>query len=216
MTYIDKVLSYFEELYPEPKCALNFSSPYELLIAVMLSAQCTDKRVNQVTEVLFKLANTPDTMLSLGEEKIKHENLQKNLDELAGEDKTIVYDTGDAFEVFFKESGLYYEVDKNGNFEGQKMPVNDKGIANIFLDEEGNVYVDDVLIDEPYVAEKALGDCNIELPYQVPESRYFVLGDQRISSVDSRNTAVGCIGEDQIVGKIVFRVWPFSRFGEIN
>lgn len=84
------------------------------------------------------------------------------------------------------------------------------------LDEEGNVYVDDVLINEPYVAEKALGDCNIELPYQVPESRYFVLGDQRISSVDSRNTAVGCIGEDQIVGKIVFRVWPFSRFGEVN
>lgn len=84
------------------------------------------------------------------------------------------------------------------------------------LDEEGNVYVDDVLIPEPYVEEKALGDCNIELPYQVPESRYFVLGDQRISSVDSRNTAVGCIGEDQIVGKIVFRVWPFSRFGEIN
>ena len=84
------------------------------------------------------------------------------------------------------------------------------------LDEEGNVYVDDVLIPEPYVAEKALGDCNIELPYQVPESRYFVLGDQRISSVDSRNTAVGCIGEDQIVGKIVFRVWPFDRFGEIS
>lgn len=71
MTYIDKVLSYFEELYPEPKCALNFSSPYELLIAVMLSAQCTDKRVNQVTEILFKKANTPFEMLKLGEDKIK-------------------------------------------------------------------------------------------------------------------------------------------------
>lgn len=84
------------------------------------------------------------------------------------------------------------------------------------IDEDGNVYVDDVLIDEPYVSEKALGDCNIELPYQVPESRYFVLGDHRISSVDSRNTSVGCIGEDQIVGKIVFRVWPFDRFGAIE
>jgi len=84
------------------------------------------------------------------------------------------------------------------------------------IDEEGNVYVDDVLIDEPYVSDKALGDCNIELPYQVPESRYFVLGDHRISSVDSRNTAVGCVGEDQIVGKIVFRVWPFERFGAIE
>lgn len=84
------------------------------------------------------------------------------------------------------------------------------------IDADGNVYVDDVPIEEPYVSEKALGDCNIELPYQVPESRYFVLGDHRISSVDSRNTAVGCIGDDQIVGKIVFRVWPFSRFGAIE
>ena len=84
------------------------------------------------------------------------------------------------------------------------------------IDADGNVYVDDVMIEEPYVSEKALGDCNIELPYQVPESRYFVLGDHRISSVDSRNTAVGCIGEDQIVGKIVFRVWPFDRFGAIE
>lgn len=84
------------------------------------------------------------------------------------------------------------------------------------IDDEGNVYVDDVLLDEPYVFEKALGDCNIELPYQVPESRYFVLGDHRISSVDSRNTSVGCVGEDQIVGKIVFRIWPFSRFGAVE
>lgn len=84
------------------------------------------------------------------------------------------------------------------------------------IDADGNVYVDDVMIEEPYVSEKALGDCNIELPYQVPESRYFVLGDHRISSVDSRNTAVGCIGDDQIVGKIVFRIWPFERFGAIE
>ncbi|MBR3997553.1 MAG: signal peptidase I [Clostridia bacterium] len=84
------------------------------------------------------------------------------------------------------------------------------------IDADGNVYVDDVMIEEPYVSEKALGDCNIELPYQVPESRYFVLGDHRISSVDSRNTAVGCIGDDQIVGKIVFRIWPFDRFGAIE
>lgn len=84
------------------------------------------------------------------------------------------------------------------------------------IDEDGNVYVDDKLIDEPYVNEKAFGDCNIELPYQVPDSRYFVLGDHRISSVDSRNTSIGCVGEDQIVGKIVFRLWPTARFGRIE
>jgi len=86
---------------------------------------------------------------------------------------------------------------------------------------EGDVYVGKtsgqmVLLDEPYLLEKALGDCNIELPYQVPESRVFVMGDHRSISVDSRNTAVGCVAEEQLVGKLVFRVWPLDLFGEIN
>lgn len=84
------------------------------------------------------------------------------------------------------------------------------------LDENGSVYVDGALLDEPYLVEKALGDCNIELPYQVPENRIFCMGDHRSTSVDSRNTAVGCIAEEQIVGKIVFRVWPLTKFGAIN
>ena len=86
---------------------------------------------------------------------------------------------------------------------------------------DGDVYVgkhadDLVLLEEPYLTEKSLGDCNIELPYQVPESRVFVIGDHRSVSVDSRNTAVGCVAEEQLVGKLVFRVWPLSLFGEIT
>lgn len=84
------------------------------------------------------------------------------------------------------------------------------------IDESGNVYVNDELLEEPYLTEKALGDCNIELPYQVPESRIFVMGDHRSVSVDSRNTAVGCVAEEQIVGKLVFRVWPFDGFGTVE
>ena len=84
------------------------------------------------------------------------------------------------------------------------------------IDKEGNVYVNNELINEPHLTDKAFGECNIDLPYQVPESRIFVMGDNRSVSVDSRNTAVGCVAEEQIVGKIVFCVWPFSQFGKIK
>lgn len=84
------------------------------------------------------------------------------------------------------------------------------------IDGNGNVYVDGVLLEEPYVSEKALGDCDIELPYQVPENRIFCMGDHRTTSVDSRSTTVGCIQKDQIVGKIVFRIWPLSDMGPLK
>ena len=84
------------------------------------------------------------------------------------------------------------------------------------IDEEGNVYIDGKLLEEPYLEEKVLGDCNIELPYQVPDNRYFCLGDHRATSVDSRDTTVGCVSEEQIVGKIVFRVWPLSGLGTLE
>ena len=76
--------------------------------------------------------------------------------------------------------------------------------------------MDGVLLDEPYVSEKSLGDCDIQLPYQVPESRVFVMGDHRSVSVDSRTQEVGPVSEEQLVGKLVFRIWPLSRIGAIQ
>lgn len=84
------------------------------------------------------------------------------------------------------------------------------------IDEEGNVSVDGQPLEEPYLTEKSFGDANITLPYQVPDNRYFCMGDHRSTSVDSRHTEIGCVSEEQIVGKIVFRVWPLAEFGNLK
>lgn len=84
------------------------------------------------------------------------------------------------------------------------------------IGEDGNVSVDGKLLEEPYLTEKSLGGSNIELPYQVPDNRYFCMGDHRSTSVDSRHKEIGCVSEEQIVGKIVFRVFPFSGFGRLK
>ena len=86
----------------------------------------------------------------------------------------------------------------------------------IALDEDGVVTVNGEVLDEPYVDELALGECDIKFPYQVPENRYFVLGDHRATSIDSRSSVIGCVEKSQIVGKVFLRVWPLSSFSLIR
>ena len=78
---------------------------------------------------------------------------------------------------------------------------------SINIDEKGNVYLNGELLDEPYVTNKALGECDIDLPYTVPEGKLFIMGDQRETSIDSRSTAVGCVDYDQMVGRYLLRIW---------
>ena len=80
----------------------------------------------------------------------------------------------------------------------------------IEIDTDGTVYLNGEKLDEPYAEQLAVGECDLEFPYQVPQEQYFVLGDMRESSIDSRNTLIGCVAKDQIVGKVFFRIWPLK------
>jgi len=84
------------------------------------------------------------------------------------------------------------------------------------LDDAGNVFVDGTVLEEPYLSKKSPGECNIDLPYQVPDGKLFVMGDDRVASLDSRSTMVGCVSKEQILGQVVFRLWPLDMAGTIG
>ena len=117
--------------------------------------------------------------------------------------KTTDFGRGDIISFYYNNKILVKRVIA---FEGEWVNI----------DEEGNVYVDGQQLDEPYIDEKALGECDIKLPYQVPDGRLFVMGDHRATSADSRSTTVGCVMEEQIGGRIGYRVWPMSEFGPVE
>lgn len=86
----------------------------------------------------------------------------------------------------------------------------------IEIDDSGNVFVNGSQLDEPYITKKSLGQCDIDFPYQVPDNRIFVMGDNRETSVDSRTTAVGCIADEYVIGKVFLRVWPLEQLGSLD
>lgn len=131
---------------------------------------------------------------------------------------------GESMEPTLQEGDIVITI-KNSDFEegdvvafyyGNKILVK-RYIAGpgswVNVKVDGTVMVDGQELEEPYIDDKSYGDANIKFPYQVPDGRYFLMGDQRSASLDSRHTAIGCIDEDQIVGKVVFRLWPIGEIG---
>lgn len=135
--------------------------------------------------------------------------------------------TGASMEPTLKD-GQFVVALKNDEFEAGDITAfyyNNKilikrVIANqgdwVNIDMDGNVFINDILLEEPYIKEKSLGECNIELPYQVPDGKVFVMGDDRAISLDSRTTAVGCISKEQILGQVVLRCWPLNTAGVLK
>lgn len=116
--------------------------------------------------------------------------------------KTAEFSRGDIIAFYYNNKILLKRVIA---VQGDKVTINDKG----------DVYVNGELLDEPYVISKSLGECDIAFPYQVPDSKVFVMGDNRETSVDSRSSVIGCVSDEMIVGKVIFRVWPLNEIGTV-
>lgn len=134
--------------------------------------------------------------------------------QISGSSMAPKYNNGE-FVVSIKTTNLKRK-DVIAFYHGNKILVK-RVIASpgewVAIDEKGNVYVDGLQLEETYVSNRVIGEYDIEFPYQVPDGHYFVLSDDRTESTDSRNSEIGSISEDDIIGKIVFRVWPFNNFG---
>ncbi|MCU6736292.1 signal peptidase I [Diplocloster agilis] len=187
------------------------------------SSQIEDemKRENNKTQIKKTLRATIFTLIVVAAAAILVATLWMPVLRIYGTSMTPTLNEGDI--VISVKNAQYHTGQLVSFYYGNKLLVK-RIIAGpgdwVNIDEMGNVYVNDMEtpLEEPYIPaeEKAYGEVTILLPYQVPEDRYFVLGDHRATSADSRNATIGCISEDQIVGRIVFCIWPLEGFGTVG
>ena len=175
------------------------------------------KRVKQQQRFIKTLRSTVATLIVVAASVVLISSLLLPILRIYGSSMTPTLVNGNI--VVAVRNGLYNRGDVIAFYYNNKILV--KRIVGlpgewIDIDENGNVSVDGQPLEEAYLEEKAFGECDIDLPYQVPDGRYFVLGDHRSVSSDSRNSAIGCVSEEQIVGELIFRVWPFDEFGTIQ
>ncbi len=182
---------------------------YTLPSAGLIQAELKRERYRRRFRKIIK--NTISTLIIIAAIAVLITTLILPVLQIAGTSMEPTLNNGDIV-VLLKTSKLHYG-DLCGFSYSNKILIK-RVIAmpgdSVVIDDEGNVFVNGEQIDEPYITEKGLGECDIEFPFTVPENTYFLMGDHRTTSIDSRSTVIGCIPMEQIVGKLFLKVWPLT------